>query len=159
MAAGAKHDLIVWGFIIATPIYFIVHRDWADALIYMPIVLAFPTLYLALAMPIRCRFATVRGTPCRNRAYGVIFGCRAYHFWDKARIRIGMGQVDVPQPINAHRRRSSGATLENTTRVPTDRINEGIVGRISFYFMIFSALCTVGPVIVVVARWAAVSLL
>jgi hypothetical protein len=151
--SAQNRKLILCAFIIAVPIYVITHYDWTIALICISTMLFVPAWYLTLRMPTQCRVATVKGHPCRNRAYGVIFGCKQYHYLMKARVRIGKSEQDAPQPApNGYRQKTGGAALGthgDTRQVVVVRIEEGAKGHIAFCFAILSDLCTVVPVVVV----------
>jgi hypothetical protein len=152
------HEIILWAIIVAAPIFIVTHYNWTVVLISVPIILFLPTCYLALLMPIRCRVATRKGSPCRNRAYGVIFGCKQYHYSMKALARIGKHEQDDPRSTpNGRRRRNDGGAMlgarGDTRQVVTVEIKEGMKGRVSFCFTVLSGLCTVGPVVIIGAKW------
>lgn len=150
-------EIILWAVIVAAPIFIITHYNWTVALVSIPIFLFLPTCYLALMMPTRCCVATRKGSPCRNRAHGVIFGCKQYHWSMKALARVGKREQDDPRHApSSHRGKSGGGTLgaQGATRqVVTVEIKEGMKGHVTFCFTVLSGLCTVGPVIIIGAKW------
>ena len=62
------------------------------------------TLLLVFLWPTRCRVKTSRSKPCRNDAYGFLFGCnRGGHWWKKFSVRLGF----YKEPHEGPRRRSA----------------------------------------------------
>ena len=91
MAARKKsNDMYLWGGIIAIGLYFITRHEWANLTTYLPIVFFFLAWFFFLVMPTKCCFPGRKG-PCRNTSYGIIFGCRRYHWLMKARAKLGIG--------------------------------------------------------------------
>jgi hypothetical protein len=54
-------------------------HDWRDMAILIGIDLIVFGGYLALGHPHRCKELTTRRGRCKNRAYGLLRGCRQYH--------------------------------------------------------------------------------
>ena len=155
--SAQSREIILWAVIVAAPLFIVTHYSWTVVLISMPIVLFFPTCYLALLMPTRCRVVTRKGYPCRNPARGVIFGCKQYHYSMKALARLGKHEQGDPRSTsNGYRRKNGGVTLGtqgDTRQVITVEIKEGMKGRVTFCFTVLSGLCTVGPVVIAGAKW------
>lgn len=141
-----NNDLIAWAVVVAILASFIINHEWVKALICL-------TAVFAVAIPVRCRVATGRGTPCTRTAYGLIFGCWKWHWLDKARARIGKHQKAIPRsPVSTRRRRDRGAEFEIDEAMPV-RVVQTRTDRVMLGLGAAAACATLLTSFTPIARW------
>lgn len=167
MAARKKNkEIYSWSGLILIGffgIHFITQLDLMELAAYLPIGFFVLACFFLLAMPTRCRFPGRKG-PCRNRSYGIIFGCMQWHWSMKARAKLGIREQETPpSPARGHRREAGGAGFEAYAHV-----NEAIpviieetrkdlisrrLGLLSACIGLITALPTIATWVVSTARW------
>lgn len=147
MAARKNNkDIYLWGILIVIVIYFVQHQEWAKLALYLPWVFFLLAFFLLFAIPTKCRFPGRKG-PCRNRAYGIIFGCRQVHWSMKLRAKLGIGQPETPpNPTYGHRRGAARVGFEAVSvrleETPKDRFSRRL-GVLSACIGLITALPTI----------------
>lgn len=157
---GNKKDdhLIAWVVLIVVGLYVFyvfVNRDWLKIVLFTLAVLTALSWFIGMQLETRCGVTTRSGGACRLQARGVIFGCRRYHFWEKAQARRGKRQQVWEQPLtNGRGRRGRAAGPETyVSEVVNVRIVEDAKSRITFRCMLLTTFCTVvgTPVSLIIA--------
>jgi hypothetical protein len=158
MTAGKNdNELYFWGGLITIGIYLIARHEWTGLIAYIPAFFFILTCFFILVIPTRCRFPTRRDGPCRNKAYGIIFGCKRFHFWMKARAKLRIGRPETPPPpAHERRRKTGGAGFETYSRkdepLPV-RLMETPTGRISARLGVLSACLGIITSVGTIATW------
>jgi hypothetical protein len=147
-------DAYLWAGLIAIGAYFITRHEWANLATYLPVTFFFLAWFLLFVVPIRCRYPGRKG-PCRNRAYGLIFGCKQFHFWMKARARWGGAEQEGPSHARA-RRRTAGDTGFET--VYTEETSKERRERIGFWLGVVSFILGLATSIGSIANWVATAI-
>jgi hypothetical protein len=144
-----KKDVYLWGILIIIVIYFIQQQEWAKLAVYLPLVFFVLAIFFLFVMPTRCRFPGRNG-PCRNRSFGVIFGCKRYHWWMKASARLGIDQQKIPpSPARGYRRGTAGVGFDAISV----RVEETGKDRFSRRLGVLSACIGLITAIPTIATW------
>lgn len=114
--ATRKKDnkVIFWASFIAVGLWFITSYEWGKLAVYLPVAFFVFAFFLFFLIPTRCRYPN-RNPPdglCRNKAWGILFGCTQYHFLLKARAKLGIGEQEAPPPVRS-RKQGTGGTSES----------------------------------------------
>jgi len=104
-------------------------------------------ILLGATWPTKCKVKTRLKKPCRNWAYGFVFGCRqTSHFWDKffARIRLDREALNYAQPSgpptdNDAEPSSQSEPAQQPIKV---RIEESACDKCGFWLGVAAALAT-----------------
>lgn len=123
----------------------IANRDWLMMALFTLVALTALSWFFGTQMQTQCGVATRTGDACRLPARGVIFGCRRFHYCEKARARRGKRQQVWEQPpANGRGRKVRDAGLETyVNEVVNVRIVEDMKSRITFRCMVLTTFCTV----------------
>ena len=90
---GASVLLVVFFVcLMGTAIAMLRHREFRAALILAGFACFFLSVLLTATWRTKCRVQTGRRKPCKNDAFGFVFGCSQFHRWDKFYARIGVGE-------------------------------------------------------------------
>lgn len=143
MSRRQKDDLLSWAMIIIIGAFVISafqNHDLLKIALIASIVLMILSWLVAMELPTRCGVATRSGQPCRLSARGIIFGCKQYHFWEKARARTGKRrQVWQQSQLTA----GPGQKGRNIgPQVVTVRIQDDLKSRVTFQCTMVTTLCT-----------------
>ena len=141
MAAHKENnDVYLWGGTIAIGVYFIAHHEWSNLIAYLPFLFFLLAWFFLLIMPTQCRFPIRKdGSPCRNRSYGIIFGCWHIHWWMKARTKLRIGREETPPSPARSRRRGTGfETYARKDETIPVRVEETRKDRITFRLGVLS---------------------
>jgi len=117
---------------------------------------AFVPLAILLGFTVHttCGVTTTRRTPCKNDAYGFLFGCTGYGHWlEKFLVRLGF-QKESPQQVQ--RRQPEGAqafTYQPATQSQPIRVTVQDSARTicGFWFGLISVVVAVAQTIIAVA--------
>jgi len=121
------------------------HRDFRAALILAGVACFFLSVLLTATWHTKCRVKTSRGKPCKYDAYGFVFGCSQYHFWDKFWARFG---VREREPISREGPRGQQAVsfaMSPPVAQPGARpirvtIEEGAMDKCGFWINVSAAV-------------------
>ena len=104
------------------------------------VVLMIISWIIAMELPTKCGVTTTKGGRCKLDAKGIIFGCRRWHFWEKAHARRGKRQqvweASKVTDGQGGRRPYAGP------QVVTVRIEEDMKSRMTFRCTILTTACT-----------------
>jgi hypothetical protein len=143
MARGQKDNLFSW-LIVAVIAAFVISafrdHDVLKIALIVSVVLMIISWIVAMELPTKCGVTTVRGGRCKLDAKGVIFGCRRWHRWEKARARRGKRQQVWEQSQVTGGRGGRGRDIG--PQVVTVRIEEDVKSRVTFRCMILTTACT-----------------
>lgn len=125
--------------------YVFANRNWLMIVLVTLVALTALSWFFGMQMQTQCGVTTRKGDACRLPARGVIFGCRRYHYREKARARRGKHQQVWEQPpANYRGREGRDAGLEtHGSEVVDVRIMEDMKSRITFRCMVLTTFCTV----------------
>lgn len=134
--------LIVIGLYV---LYVFANRDWLMIVLFTLVAVTALSWFFGTQIQAQCGVATRTGHACRLPARGVIFGCRQYHYREKARARMGKRQQVWEQPpANGRGRKGRDAGHETYVGEVVDvRIVEDMKSRITFRCMVLTTFCTV----------------
>ncbi|WP_007506778.1 MULTISPECIES: hypothetical protein [Pseudofrankia] len=101
---------------IALLVASLISFDWHQLWFALSVSIAIPCWLLAVKAPSTCGVTTQRGTPCRNRTVGVLFGCSQApgggHVWAKFFARFGW---HPHQPVPADAENSASPSTRGST--------------------------------------------
>jgi hypothetical protein len=138
-----KGDLLSWSIVALIGLFaYSAFRDhdMIKITLIVSIALMIISWIIAMELPTKCGVTTRRGGRCRLDAKGVIFGCKQWHYWEKARARWGKRQQ-----VWHHSQITGGQGREgraNGSQVVTVRIEEDIKSRITFQCTLITTACT-----------------
>lgn len=166
MARGGRRKrkkddhLIAWVVLLVIGLYVFyvfANQDWLKIVLFTLVALTALSWFIGMRLETHCGVTTRSGDACRLQAHGVIFGCRRYHFWEKAQARRGKRQQVWEQPLaNGRGRKGRDTGLDTYASEVVDvRIVEDAKSRITFRCMLLTTLCTVvgTPVSLVIAAF------
>jgi len=145
-------DTYLWAGLIAIGAYFITRHEWTNLATYLPVTFFFVAWFFLLVIPVRCGYPGRKG-PCRNRAYGLIFGCKQYHRWMKARARLGGAEYEGPSYARARRRGFDTIYIpEETSKERRERIGFWL-GVISFILGLVTSIGSIANWVATAIKW------
>jgi hypothetical protein len=128
-------------------VYHIVNFDGLAIVWSLSIAVAIPAWIFAVKVRVTCGVTTIKGHPCKNTTYGVIFGCNqngGKHVWSKVFSRLGYRhqtnpdlptQASLPLPASVQR------SIESVPEVVTVRIAETWSNKMAFWLAAVATLC------------------
>lgn len=150
-ARKINKDVYLWATLAGILIYLIASQEWAKLAVYLPILFFVLALFFLFVIPTRCCFPARKG-PCRNRSYGIIFGCTQYHWLMKARAKLGFDQQDTPpSPVRGHRQGTASVGFE-AIRVTVEETRKDRISRRLGVLSACIGLITALPTIVAWAK-------
>src|SRR5262249_2616388 len=147
-------DTYLWAGRISFDSFSLTRHEWTNLATYLPVVFFFLAWLLLFVIPVRCRYPGRKG-PCRNTAYGLIFGCKQYHRWMKPRARWG-GADEEPSRVRA-RRRTAGDNGFETIYI-TEETSKERRERIGFWLGVVSFVLGLVTSIGSIADWMAMAI-
>lgn len=87
--------VVLFAILMGIAIAVLGHREYRTALVLAGLAWFFLSILLTVTWPTKCRVMTRQGTPCKYDAYGFVFGCSQYHFWDKLWARFGVAEREA----------------------------------------------------------------
>lgn len=111
-------------------------------------------LFLGLCCPTTCKVRTARGTPCRNEAYGFLFGCNrgVGHWLEKFLVRFGLKHEIGNKSEHRSRSARSGTAIRNAvseTQSVSVSVEDSFLGICGFWVGVVSAVAGVVQVIAI----------
>lgn len=95
------------------------HGAWGEGLLLLAAAFAVVVGWCVFRTRTRCGVVTQRMGTCRLSSYGVLFGCKQYHYWEKFALRLGrrprVGQAPSSAGSTAHASAGLGATAPSGT--------------------------------------------
>jgi hypothetical protein len=110
---------------------------------------------IAFTLPTQCRVITSRGGECRNRSYGVLFGCSgaAGHRFGKFFARVGLRRQPPSSHAAARQRAATGRQWAATDALPiVVTVAGGGMGICAFWFGLISTATGVASVALAAAQ-------
>jgi hypothetical protein len=113
------------------------YHDYSTAVSSGCFAVAATCWFIAVKFPTKCRVMTTKGTPCRNTASGVLFGCSgAAHTWDKFHARFRRPKVVAVQPSQRAVRSEEPAEPKRPTIAPSAGDKEAKRSTVLFWLAV-----------------------
>jgi hypothetical protein len=144
--------IAVLGFLTAAVIQYR-HDDLTTAVHLLGWMFALLAVLVGFTWPTRCRVETSLRKPCRNEAYGFLFGCwRASHHLEKFLVRVRLERAITQSAQREVAARSSASTLEMPAEASAIKVSveNDAMSILGFWVGLLSAVTGIAQVVIAV---------